>query len=704
MSEVVIAFVTETARILYEGSLYILLGFLIAGLLQEFLPGATIARHLGRESLGSVARGALLGIAMPLCSCGVVPAAAALRRKGASRSAITSFLISTPETGEEAIALTYGLLGPVMAVVRPILAIVTAIVAGVLVLVVGEDPADAAAASLPATGHDHVHGLDDEPPAAERSWRERARSVASYGFRTLVDDLAFWLLFGIVLTGLLTALLPNDFFTRVLGWDRGLVPMLAMMAVGIPIYLCASASTPVAAGLIAKGLSPGAALVFLLTGPATNLATIALVGQMLGRRVLRVYLLSIAAVSIAAGLLLDAFAADRVRAAVVQGAATPDGGAVALAKIGAAFVFLALAAASFRRTRFRDGRRDLVEQVRRIGGALGRLRPSDLLRPPVLAALGLAALGIGITRSTLVVGPGERGVVQRFGRVVAGDLEPGLHLHWPAPIETGFAVDVAGVHQLAVGFAGDAAGERVPLGDESFFLTADENLIDVRSVVHWRVVDPARYALGIDGAEALVRDTARRVLVGIVTGRTIDAIYSQGRLAVEQAYRDLLIREVDALGVGVAVLDARLLDVHAPASVHDAFRDVASALEDRETEAHDANGYAAERHAEGEGEAATIRQTGRTAANRIQREAKGRAAAFAGMAAAHDAAPALTEQRLWLESLERALPAPRKYVLAPGATGGDVDLWVGGRPGPPPVTLPEAPPRGAGGRGDAAKP
>jgi membrane protease subunit HflK len=195
------------------------------------------------------------------------------------------------------------------------------------------------------------------------------------------------------------------------------------------------------------------------------------------------------------------------------------------------------------------------------------------------------------------------------------------------------------------------------------------------------------------------------VLVGIATGRTIDAIYSEGRLSVEQAYRDTLEREVAALGIGVAVLDARLLDVHAPASVHDAFRDVASALEDRETEVHDANGYAAERRAEGEGEAAARREAARADANRVEREANGRAAAFAGIAAAHDAAPGVTEQRLWLESLERALPAPRKFVLAPTAAGGDVDLWVGGRPGPPPVTLPEAPPRGAGGRsGDAAKP
>ncbi len=702
-----IAFATESARILYEASLYILFGFLIAGLLQEFMPGGTIARHLGLENWRSVARGALLGLALPLCSCGVVPAAASLRRKGASRPAILSFLISTPETGVEAVALTWALMGPLLAIIRPIIAIVTAIVAGLLVLLT---PAEAPAApvALAADEHGHVHGIDDDggehAEPTPRGWRERIAAVGGYGFRTLVDDLAFWLLFGILLTGLLSALLPNDFFSRVLGWDRGVVPMLAMMAVGVPLYLCASASTPVAAGLIAKGLSPGAALVFLLTGPATNVATIALVGQMLGRRVLRVYLGTIAVVSLAAGLLVDALAADRVRAAVVQGVTTPDGGFFALVKISAAFVFLALAAASFQRTRFREGRRDLAQQFRDMRALATRIRLEQLTRPPVLAALAVALLAFGLSRSVLVVGPGERGVVQRFGRVTGGDLEPGLHLHWPAPIGNGFTVDTGGVRQLAIGFAGSAAGERSPLGDESFFLTADENLIDLRSVVNWRVSDPARFALGLDGAEGLLRALARQVLVEVATARTIDSIYGDGRLAVERSYRDALIAEVASLDLGFVVLDARLLDVHAPVSVHDAFRDVASALEDRETEVHDANGYAAERHAEGEGESVVTTEAARAEANRVARVAEGTAGAFAGIAKVDDEYPALTERRLWLEALERTLPAPRKYILAAGRDAGDVDLWVGGAAAPPPLVLPESPPRGATGRRDGNTP
>jgi membrane protease subunit HflK len=356
----------------------------------------------------------------------------------------------------------------------------------------------------------------------------------------------------------------------------------------------------------------------------------------------------------------------------------------ALVKIAAAFGFLTLAAASFRRTRFREARRDFADQLRRIGAFLAARRPAELLRPQFLAALAILAIWQGVARSTLVVGPGERGVVQRFGRVVESDLAPGLHWHWPAPIETGFAVDVDGVRQLAIGFAGLASGERASVGEESFYLTADENLIDLRSVVHWRVVDPARVALGLEDVELQLRSAARRALVRIAAARSIDSVYAEGRLAVERSYREALARDVETLRLGVAVLDARLLDVHAPASVHDAFRDVASALEDRATEVHDAAGYAAERRSEGVGEAAATTEAARAAAHRQAREAAGRAGAFAGVAAAHAAAPDVTEERLWLESLERALPAPKKYVIAPGAGGGDVDLWVGD--GAPPLS------------------
>lgn len=686
---------TEIASVLYEGSLFILTGFGVAGLLHAFLPGDAVARHLGRESPRSVLLAALFGAPIPLCSCGVLPAAAALRDKGASRSALTAFLISTPETGVDSVALTWALLGPVMAVVRPVVAIVTAIAAGMASLLVRDDPAPTHAEPTPHVlepEHRHDHAPVGPPTLPGRG---RARRILDYAFGTLLDEIAFWLVVGIGLTGVLSALLPEAFFSRVLGWDRGVVPMLAMAALGVPLYLCASASTPVAAALIAKGLSPGAALVFLLTGPATNAATIGVVHHMLGPHRLRIYLASVIGVALAGGLLLDAFAADAVRS-TLAGTGAPDGTLLAAAKTLSALVFVTLVARSFWRTRFREGRADLAGQLRRLGRAIVEFDPRVLARPPVAAALLAIAALVLVPRMALVVEPEQRGIVQRFGRVVAADLPPGLHWHLPAPLGRGLAVDVAGVRQVALGFRGSAAGARTSLPDESLYLTADENLIDIRSVVHYRVSDPVRYALGVQDLDGLVGAVARDALVRITTSRSIDSIYAEGRLAVERDWRDAVIRDVAALELGAEVLDARLLDVHAPESVHDAFRDVASAFEDRAREIHDASGYGAERRAAGQGEAAAITEAARAGAVRTAKRAAGATAAFTGLAAVHEVHPVITELRLWLETLERALPAPRKFVNAAGGRGGDLDLWLGNTGGAPTtLVLPESPAPGS---------
>ncbi len=270
MMDFLASLIPETARIFYEGSFYILLGFAIAGLLHEFLPTDLIARHLGREDPRSVATAALFGAPIPLCSCGVLPAAAALRQKGAGRSPTMAFLISTPETGVDSIALTYGLLGGVMAIVRPVVAVVTALVAGLVSMVLPGDNKGVDDETLRDLQlHDHDHDAADPNASLNKKglsrarWRssppplkQRLRRAIHYGFVTLIDDLAFWLLVGILVTGVLSAALPDDFFSAALGLDWGLLPMVLVILAGIPLYLCASASTPIAAALVAMGLAP----------------------------------------------------------------------------------------------------------------------------------------------------------------------------------------------------------------------------------------------------------------------------------------------------------------------------------------------------------------------------------------------------------------------------------------------------------------
>ncbi len=704
MVDFLFSLVPETAWVFYEGSLYILLGFAIAGLLHEFLPTDLIARHLGRDNPRSIATAALFGAPIPLCSCGVLPAAAALRQKGAGRSPTMAFLVSTPETGVDSIALTYGLLGGVMAIVRPVVAVLTALVAGLLsMLLPGEHPVDdAALRDLPLHAHEHAHGHErghdsvsgdpeeqagDGASAPLQTLRQRLRRALDYGFGTLLDDLAFWLLVGILLTGVLSAALPDDFFSAALGLDRGLLPMLLVILAGVPLYLCASASTPVAAALVAKGLSPGAALVFLLVGPATNAATIAVVGRLLGGRQLRIYLGSIIGVAIVAGLLLDALAADMVRQATLGARGDGDGETLTVLKVLAALAFVSLLALSGHRTRFREGIHDLRDQTTRFGEALRSFEARRLVSPPFLGGAALLLVLALLPNAFLVVDPGHRGIVQRFGRVVAGDLAPGLHWHWPPPIGRGTAVDVERVREVAVGAS--APGGALSLGADSYYITADENVIDVRGVLHYRVSDPVRFALGLESGAPLLESLARRELVRIAAATPIDTLYTTARSATEEAFRRAVARRVDAQALGIEILDARLLDVHAPPNVHDSFRDVASAVEDREREIHEGNAYAAEITTEAEGEASAVREQARADAARARALAQGSTAAFVGISSVHEQHPQVTETRLYLETLERALAAPHKYVHGASGSGGELDLWIGGTERPPPA--PERP-------------
>jgi len=673
----------ETSRVLYEGSLYILIGFFIAGLLHEFLPTDAIAHYFGRDDPKSVTLAALFGAPIPLCSCGVLPAAAALRQKGASRSSLMSFLISTPETGVDSIALTYGLLGPAMAILRPLVAVLTAIVAGLISVVM---PADVDNDETAADTHAHGHKPHDDDanvqlpgvPANEPvDFASRMHRIISYGFGTLLDEIAFWMLLGIVLTGLMAAALPNGFFSTALGLDRGLLPMILMIIAGTPLYLCASASTPVAAALLAKGLSPGAALVFLLVGPATNATTMSVVGRLLGGRRLRVYLFTIIGVSLAAGLAVDEFGGQAFRATAFSRAMTPGYDFMSLVKLATAFIFAALLWTSLRRTGMGEGLAELREQFSRIGSGLRDFRWRLLVGPRALATAAVVLIAATIPRLALVVEPGQRGIVQRFGKVVAADLKPGLHWHLPAPLGRGTAVDFDRVRRVRVGFEETARGGRLVVASEALYLTADENIIDIRSVVTYRVIDSTRFALGMEKADALVRGLARRSLVDIVATRTIDKLYTTERRNAESDYRKNLVHLTRDHDLGIEIVDAQFLDVHAPSEVHAAFRDVASALEDKVTDTYVARGYALEKQHEADGRADEITEAASGDAAKVRESAVGRSDAFGELRKARATAPRLTDYRLTLETMDRALTGTRKYIHDTRYRAADIDLWLG---------------------------
>ncbi len=297
---------SETWELFLDASLYILFGILVAGLLKMFLSPETVARHLGKGKYSSVFKAALFGIPIPLCSCGVLPAAASLKKQGASNGATTAFLISTPESGVDSISITYALLDPIMTIARPLSAFVTAITAGIAENLLRPPESDQAHDGLqPCQVDDCCDGSECDPVEHRNhhGWSERARAGLTYAFGELWGDLVGWFLIGMLLAGIITASVPEDLFTSYLG--GGLTSMLIMLLVGIPLYICATASTPIAAALILKGVSPGAALVFLLVGPATNLASMTVLTGFLGKKATALYLGSIAVVSVLAGLSLD---------------------------------------------------------------------------------------------------------------------------------------------------------------------------------------------------------------------------------------------------------------------------------------------------------------------------------------------------------------------------------------------------------------
>lgn len=272
---------------------YLLLGFFIAGLLHAFVPSAIYSRYLSGTGLRPVVTAAAFGIPLPLCSCGVLPTAVALRHSGASRAASTSFLIATPQTGVDSIAATYSMMGLPFAILRPVAALVTSMVGGL------------------AVGHWERKGvLGDVNEASNYEFSElpngfwnKVAATLKYGFFDMMQSIGRWLLLGLVIATLITVLLPDDFFSTYARWP--LLNMFIIVLVAVPMYVCATGSIPIAAALMLKGMSPGCALVLLMAGPAANVASMFVVNNAFGRKATVVYLLSIIGGAIGFGVLVD---------------------------------------------------------------------------------------------------------------------------------------------------------------------------------------------------------------------------------------------------------------------------------------------------------------------------------------------------------------------------------------------------------------
>lgn len=301
---------SETWYLFEEAAPYLFLGFGVAALLDVVVPEKKIVSHLGTSAgkFKSVLKASFAGVPIPLCSCGVIPAAMSLKKRGASNGATLSFLISTPETGADSIAITYALLDPLMTIFRPLAAFVTALGAGVANnLLVREKPISPSLITLSTppveVNPDATCHCCSNKHCEEGGIVQKFNDALRYAYVELLADIAKWLIVGLILAGVISYAIPDELIRTYLGGGAG--SMILMLLIGIPLYICATASTPLAAALIAKGMSPGTAFVFLLAGPATNATTITVVTRFLGKQAVIVYLAMIALCALGFGLLLD---------------------------------------------------------------------------------------------------------------------------------------------------------------------------------------------------------------------------------------------------------------------------------------------------------------------------------------------------------------------------------------------------------------
>lgn len=269
---------------------YLLLGFFIAGILHVYIPTGFFTKWFGKNNLKSVIYASLLGIPLPLCSCGVIPTGISLYKDGASKGSTVAFLISTPQTGVDSVMVTYSLLGLPFAILRPIIALITGIIGGWLVNTTVE--------SSDLNKFEQVQANINVRP------KKGLRQILTYAFDEFLQEIADWLVIGLVLAGLIAVLIPGDFFQSAI-FKNEWISMFIVLVASVPFYVCATGSVPIAAVLLMKGLNPGAVLVFLMAGPATNIATMTVISRTLGTKVMIIYLSAIVAASMVFGFILN---------------------------------------------------------------------------------------------------------------------------------------------------------------------------------------------------------------------------------------------------------------------------------------------------------------------------------------------------------------------------------------------------------------
>lgn len=299
------AWLASILSVAFSAAPWLLFGLVVAGLIKAFLPEALLQRWLGGHSFASISRAAIIGVPLPMCSCGAIPTALALHRAGAGKGPTTSFLISTPSVGVDSILVTSVLMGQFMALARVVGAVSTAIATGLAVS--AADKEVSVVTEIPKNSSSCCGGGCSSKKTTQQETQEvqlKVKAGLKYAFSDLLDDMSKWMFVGFLLAGILITWVTPEVLASL---SDGILPLMVMALIGIPLYICAAAATPIAAGLLLSGVSPGMALVFMLAGPVTSVATLAVYRRELGNRALFTYLVSIIFVTVSLGILLNVF-------------------------------------------------------------------------------------------------------------------------------------------------------------------------------------------------------------------------------------------------------------------------------------------------------------------------------------------------------------------------------------------------------------
>ncbi len=658
--------ISETATILSDISIYLLFGFFIAGLIHVYFPRDKISKFFGKSDLRSVFNASIFGIPLPLCSCSVLPAAVSLRKSGASRGSVFSFLISTPETSVPSIGISLALLDPLMTIFRPVAAFFTAILAGVGINVLDKRDAQASGDNKRNQGDFEESLLKKslDAPSEERneSTLQKIIRALRFSFVELLDDLAPWLVIGLISAGVISALIPDNFFSGFLG--SGIWPMLLMLIVGIPLYVCAEGSTPIAATLILKGLSPGAAFVFLLAGPATNISSLIVLSKYFSKKVLALYLITIAAMAlILGGLLNAAYSSLGLNVSATMGSAAQI--IPTWIKVGATLILLVMVHHSLSKTneygKFWQWTKD------RLGWSGAR----------IVKVLAVIFVLVYLLDGFFIVPAGSTGMVLSFGKVVQSELQPGLHYRPPFPFAQSVQMQTEMIRSLEFGFRREEAegdviaaqkksiksfvGEKLdklPSKDrpeESELLAGDENLIDLDLTLHYSIKDAYQAFYRVDDIEKLLRDlTTHHILQEIATRQVSDELTSE-RADFEKGVQRGLQESIVDLGLGVEIHRVNVVYGHPPDVVHYAFRDIASAMEDKFRLIDQAEADSISTLASARSKVAKKLASARTDSVKKVSEASGRSNRFLSIAAKTKKLRSLQQFRMNAEAAESTL-------------------------------------------------